>query len=96
MAFIHQVPDREAICRAYDFWSHVYDVVAAPWEYGARMQALATLPSGVGWRVLDVGIGPGSYFSKIAQSAQPGATVCGVDLSHNMVRRANRRVRRGG
>jgi len=95
VAFIHQVPDREAICRAYDFWSHIYDVVAAPWEYGARMQALATLPSGVGWRVLDVGIGPGSYFSKIAQSAVPGATVCGVDLSHNMVRKASRRVRRG-
>lgn len=92
---IHEVPDREAICRAYDFWSHIYDVVATPWEDGARMQALARLPSGVGGRVLDVGIGPGSYFARIARSAQPGATVCGVDLSHNMVRKANRRIRRG-
>lgn len=96
MAFIHRVPDREAICRAYDFWSHLYDVVAAPWEYGARMQALATLPHGVGRRVLDVGIGPGAYFAEIARAVQPGATVCGVDLSGNMVRKASRLVRRRG
>ena len=96
MAFIHQVPDREAVRRAYDFWSHFYDVVAAPWEYGARRQALATLPGGVGRRVLDVGMGPGAYFSEIARSALAGATVCGVDLSPNMARKANRRVRRRG
>ncbi|MEO5820592.1 MAG: class I SAM-dependent methyltransferase [Vicinamibacteraceae bacterium] len=96
MTFIHRVPDREAVCRAYDFWSHFYDVVAAPWEYGARAQALATLPGGVGSSVLDVGIGPGSNFFKVAKAAGPGATVYGVDLSRKMVRKASRRLRRSG
>ncbi len=84
------------MCRAYDFWSHFYDVVAAPWEYGARMQALATLGGGVGTRVLDVGIGPGLYFSAIVRAAGPTATVCGIDLSRNMVRKARRRLGPGG
>ena len=96
MTFIHRVPDREMVCNAYDFWSRFYDVVAGPWEYGARRQALATLAGGIGSRVLDVGIGPGAYFSEIARVAGPAATVCGVDLSPKMVRKARSRLRRSG
>lgn len=96
MTFIHRVPDRDMVCGAYDFWSPLYDVVAGPWEYGARRQALATLAGGIGGRVLDVGIGPGAYFSEIARAAGPAATVCGVDLSRKMVRRTRRRLRRSG
>jgi demethylmenaquinone methyltransferase/2-methoxy-6-polyprenyl-1,4-benzoquinol methylase len=96
MSFIHRVPDRRAVSRAYDLWSPFYDVVAAPWEYGARMLALNTLRGCVGGHVLDVGIGPGSYFSQIARAAGPTAIVCGVDLSLKMVRRAQRRLRRSG
>ena len=96
MSFVHAFPDREAVRRAYDLWSHVYDVVAKPWEHGARMQALAALGTGAGHRILDVGIGPGAYFSQVVRAAGPGASVYGVDFSDKMVRHARRRLRREG
>ena len=94
MSFAHAVPDREAVRKAYDLWSHVYDVVARPWEHGARMQALTALGAGPGHRILDVGIGPGAYFTQVMRAAGPGAIVYGVDFSDKMVRHARRRLRR--
>jgi ubiquinone/menaquinone biosynthesis C-methylase UbiE len=58
------------------------------------MHALATLRGVAGGRVLDVGIGPGAYFSEIVRAAGPAAVVCGVDLSREMVRETQRRLRR--
>jgi ubiquinone/menaquinone biosynthesis C-methylase UbiE len=60
------------------------------------MRALEALDVGRDRRILDVGIGPGSFFLEIRRRAGPGAFVCGIDLSRGMVRRARQRARRTG
>jgi ubiquinone/menaquinone biosynthesis C-methylase UbiE len=95
MSFVHAVPDRDTVRRAYDLWSHFYDVVASPWKQGARMQALPALGHGPGRQILDVGIGTGAYFAQVVRAAGPGARVYGVDFSAKMVHCARRRLRRG-
>lgn len=93
MRTILPVPDREVVRRAYDLWSHFYDVVAGPWEQGARTAALESILAR-GERFLDVGIGPGRWFAAIAARSPTGSLVCGLDLSAGMVRRAHRQLRR--
>lgn len=92
MAFVNRVPSRSHIQRAYDLWSHFYGTVAAPWEVGARMQALRSFRVEPGAQILDVGIGTGAFLNEIMKRAPSRTAVYGIELSTSMLREARRRL----
>jgi phosphatidylethanolamine/phosphatidyl-N-methylethanolamine N-methyltransferase len=81
--------NRDDVERAYDRWAPVYDVVFGPvFGRGRRAAILAT--NQIGGRVLEVGVGTGISLPQYA--ANTG--VFGVDISAEMLRKAQRRVDR--
>ncbi|HSM01277.1 MAG TPA: class I SAM-dependent methyltransferase [Acidimicrobiia bacterium] len=67
----------------------VYDRLVEPMQAGVRRVALDVLPPRPEWQVLDVGCGTGTG---LAQYAEAGCTVVGVDVSAAMLDRAAARL----
>jgi len=74
----------------YDRFAGLYDVVYGWSLRPGRRRARERLAPRAGERVLEVGVGTGLDL----QTYPPGCTVVGVDLSEQMLRRAQRRVAR--
>jgi phosphatidylethanolamine/phosphatidyl-N-methylethanolamine N-methyltransferase len=79
--------DKQTVTKAYDRWAPVYDLVfGAVFERG-RDAAIAAAER-VGGRILEVGVGTGialPHYSK-------GSQLCGIDISEQMLRKAQERV----
>jgi arsenite methyltransferase len=56
-----------------------------------RDRVIELLAPQTGWRVLDVGCGPGHLAEQLAEAVRPGGRVCGVDTSREMLALAGRR-----
>lgn len=67
----------------------VYDRLIEPMQAGVRRVALDLMPPRPEWQVLDVGCGTGSG---LAQYAEAGCTVVGVDVSPAMIAEATARL----
>lgn len=96
MDVIKEVPTTPQIRRAYDFWSMFYDLVAAPLEHDARMRAVESVQAGKHDRILEVAVGTGSILAKILQGNPGHNLVCGTDISHGMLRKAQQTLVRAG
>lgn len=92
MDLIDRVPLSPQIRKAYAFWSHFYDWVAAPLEHGARRRALDAARLNEHDRILEVGMGTGTILREIRKRAAGHAMVCGTDLSGHMIRKARRNL----
>ena len=79
--------DKDTIAKAYGRWAPVYDLVfGAVFEHG-RHAAIAAAER-IGGRILEVGVGTGlslPYYSA-------DVSLCGVDISEPMLRKARQRV----
>ncbi len=78
--------------RFYDTVAPLYGFWAKLTENRATRRALEVAAIQAGESVLEVGIGTGTLFCRLAESAQGGRCV-GVDLSAGMLRHAQRRLR---
>lgn len=76
----------------YAAWSHLYDYVFKMFFYRRLGHAIRLLSIQPGQRVLDVGVGTGLSLDFYP----PQCRVVGIDLSHEMLRRAQARVRERG
>jgi len=77
-----------ALDKSYRLFAPVYDLFIRRASESARAASLARLPSGVGARVLVVGIGTGLD----APHLPPGNTYVGIDLTAAMLARVPRRA----
>lgn len=59
--------------------------------YQDQLRAAGLQP---GWRVLDLGCGPGSFIPMIAEAIGPGGTIHGVDLSESLIQSARKKYTR--
>ena len=83
--------DRQGVTKAYDRWAPVYDLVfGAVFERGR--QAAIEAAERVGGRILEVGVGTGISLPDYSREC----TLCGVDISEQMLRKAQGRVREFG
>jgi phosphatidylethanolamine/phosphatidyl-N-methylethanolamine N-methyltransferase len=79
--------DKETVTRAYDKWAPVYDVVfGAVFERG-RAAAIEAAER-IGGRILEVGVGTGISLPDYSDKN----TLCGVDISEQMLLKAKERV----
>jgi phosphatidylethanolamine/phosphatidyl-N-methylethanolamine N-methyltransferase len=82
--------DRQAVVKVYGRWAPVYDLVfGAVFEQGRR--AAVAAGERIGGRILEVGVGTGlslPYYSD-------GIRVFGIDLSQQMLEKAQQRVAKG-
>jgi phosphatidylethanolamine/phosphatidyl-N-methylethanolamine N-methyltransferase len=79
--------DKQTVTKAYARWAPVYDVVfGAVFERG-RQSAIAAAER-VGGRILEVGVGTGLSLPNYP----PNCSLCGVDISEPMLRKAQERV----
>lgn len=79
--------DIDTISKAYARWAPVYDLVfGAVFEQGRRA-AIAAAES-IGGRILEVGVGTGISLPDYSRKN----TICGVDISEPMLRKAQERV----
>ena len=79
--------DKHTVTKAYDRWAPVYDLVfGAVFERG-REAAIAAAEC-VGGRILEVGVGTGISLPHYSQECR----LCGVDISEQMLRKAQVRV----
>jgi phosphatidylethanolamine/phosphatidyl-N-methylethanolamine N-methyltransferase len=82
--------DSAAVKTAYRRWAGVYDAAFGLVSAGGRRRAVALANRLPGERVLEVGVGTGLALPHYAA----GKTVVGVDLSRDMLLRAQERVAR--
>src|ERR1700730_3171050 len=79
--------DQETITKAYDRWAPVYDLVfGAVFERG-RDAAIAAAER-VGGSILEVGVGTGIALPHYSRNCR----LCGIDISEQMLRKAQERV----
>lgn len=83
--------NRQDVERAYDRWAPVYDLVFGK-VFGKGRQAAIRATNRIGGRVLEVGVGTGISLPEYASNIG----VVGVDISAEMLRKAQDRVDRLG
>ncbi len=81
---------------SYDRLSRWYDVFEEPFERGVRRRALQLLAPAAGETVLEVGFGTGHDLVVLARAVGSAGRVFGLDLSDEMRRVAERRLREAG
>ncbi len=91
---IEAIAPTEEIRRSYDFSSHFYGWVAAPFEHIPRMIGLDRAAINPSDKVLEVAVGPGNTFVEILKRVDRKNIVCGVDLSSNMLAKTQQRATR--
>ena len=83
----HTELDKETISKAYARWAPVYDLVfGAVFERGR--EAAVAAAERVGGRILEVGIGTGMSLADYSRTN----SICGIDISEPMLRKAQERV----
>lgn len=82
----------DAIRRAYDLWSYIYDWVAGPLEHSPRLRALELSRIEPQDTVLEAGVGTGAVFLEILKRVNRRNLVCGIDLSERMLERTKQRI----
>ena len=80
--------------RMYRRQRHIYDLSRKFYLLG-RDEAIAGLDAGPGDRVLEIGCGTGRNLVKLAR-AYPGARLCGLDVSREMLASASTAIARAG
>lgn len=78
----------ESIKKIYARYSEVYDAIFSRFFYPRIENAIKHMDIKPGERILDVGVGTGLSFSVYPKDCQ----VVGVDLSHEMLRKAKEKV----
>ena len=79
--------DKSSVERAYARWAPVYDLVfGAVFDAGGAPRS--SRPSGIGGRILEVGVGTGISLPDYARTNR----LVGIDLSEPMLRKAQERV----
>jgi phosphatidylethanolamine/phosphatidyl-N-methylethanolamine N-methyltransferase len=79
--------DKQTVTKAYDRWAPVYDLVfGAVFERGR--EAAIEAAERVGGRILEVGVGTGISLPHYSRECR----LCGVDISEQMLRKAQERV----
>ncbi len=93
-----QVKDAEGVRRLYDRLAPIYDLAAKPfWALGADgliSKAIDELHLEPGSTVVDLGTGTGRNLPVLSKAVGPKGRVIGIDLSANMLLRAQRRLSR--
>ncbi len=79
--------DNGMVAKAYDRWAPVYDMVFGPVFDRGRKTSIAAAER-IGGRILDVGIGTGISLRDFS----PRNRIVGVDISEQMLRKAQERV----
>ncbi|HVV39687.1 MAG TPA: class I SAM-dependent methyltransferase [Nitrobacter sp.] len=80
--------DRAGVAKAYGRWAPIYDLVFGKVFDHGRQSTIAVADA-IGGCILDVGVGTGLSLSDYSRST----TLCGVDISEPMLRKAQERVR---
>ena len=79
--------DRAGVAKAYGRWAPIYDLVFGKVFDHGRQSTIAVADA-IGGRILDVGVGTGLSLSDYSRTT----TLCGVDISEPMLRKAQERV----
>src|SRR6202167_2685837 len=83
----HTDLDKQIVTTAYARWAPVYDLVFGPVFERGREAAIAAAEQ-VGGRILEVGVGTGLSLPRYSANCR----LCGVDISEQMLRKAQERV----
>lgn len=85
---------REDAQRTYGRLSRIYDWTEGVFEVPSKTKALRLARVRAGEAVLEVGCGPGWALKRLARSAGIEGTVCGIDLTPEMLREASHKAPR--